>query len=265
MARNLLRLAVVTAALTAATAVMSEPATAHERYRVRQGDTLSAIAVRHRTTVAVLARLNELDPARLLPIGITLRLPERGRGRLTPYRVRRGDTLSGIALEHGLAVAEIARVNGLNPADLLIEGRRLMLPAGPSKDSIRASLRRWADRYKIPRALALALAWQESGHQAHVVSEAGAVGVMQVMPTTWMYVEASLVGHRVPHTTSGNIHVGLCYLRHLLNTFGNTQRALAAYLQGEGSVKTEGIQPATRVYIADILAISRRLRGGSRV
>ena len=255
---------VVTAAVTAATAVVSQPALAHERYRVRPGDTLSAIAVRHHTTVAALSRLNRLDPAGLLPVGITLRLPERRHERLTPYRVRRGDTLSGIALEHGLTVAEIARFNGLNPAGVLLAGRRLMLPAGPSKGTIRASIKRWADRYRIPRPLALALAWQESGHQAHVVSEAGAVGVMQVMPTTWTYVENALIGHRVPHTVDGNVRIGLCYLRHLLNTFGNTQRALAAYLQGEGSVRTDGIQPASRPYIANILAIARHL-GGSHV
>lgn len=258
MATALLRLVLVAAALTAATAVVSEPATAHGRYRVQPGDTLTAIAVRHYTTVAALARLNAFDPARLLPVGMTLRLPERRRDRLIPYRVRRGDTLSGIAYGHGLTVAELARINGLNPAGLLIEGRRLLLPAGLSKESIRGSIKRWADHYRIPRALALALAWQESGHQASVVSDAGAIGVMQVMPTTWTYVETSLIGHRVPHTAEGNIHVGLSYLRHLLNTFGNTQRALAAYLQGEGSVKADGIQPATRPYIANILAISRR-------
>lgn len=168
------QLLVAAAVAAVAAAAVCEAAAAHVRYRVRPGDTLTAIAARHHTTVAALARLNELGPADLLPVGITLRLPDRPRERLTPYFVRLGDTLSEIAFEHGVTVAEIARINGLDPAELLIEGRRLMLPAGPPKERIRASINRWAGHYRIPRFLALALAWQESGYQARVVSEAGA-------------------------------------------------------------------------------------------
>ncbi len=258
--RPLFRLLLASAAAAAVVAGSSEPAAAHERYRVRPGDTLTGIATRHHTTVATLARLNKLDPDELLPAGVTLRLPERARERLTPYVVRLGDTLSHIALGHGLTVAEIARVNRLDPADPLVEGRRLMLPAGPPGHVIRASIRRWADHYRIPRSLALALAWQESGHQARVVSEAGAVGVMQVMPGTWAYVETFLIGRPIPRSPDGNVRVGLSYLRHLLSTFGNTQRALAAYIQGEHSVQTRGIYRSTRRYIANILAIARHLR-----
>ncbi len=249
---------VVAAALVAAWAC--PPASAAARYRVRPGDSLTAIAARFHTSVSVLARLNKLDPDRVLVIGTRLRLPAPPAGRqLTPYVVRPGDTLSHIAFGHGLTVAEVARLNGLDPNGVLLAGRRLLLPGGPSKQAIRESIRRWADHYGIPRSLALALAWQESGHQAHVVSAAGAVGVMQVMPGTWRYVEVNLIGRRVPHTAEGNVHVGLAYLRHLLNTFGNTQLALAAYLQGEHSVRAEGIYRSSRRYVANILAIAARL------
>jgi LysM repeat protein len=265
MARTaVLRLVVATTATALVVAALCEVAAAHDRYHVRPGDTLSTIAARHHTSVATLARLNKLEPAAVLPVGITLRLRRRTPERLIPYRVRLGDTLSDIAFKHGLTVARIARINHLDPAALLVEGRRLVLPAGPSKRTIRASINRWADHYRIPRFLALALAWQESGHQAHVVSEAGAIGVMQVMPSTWTYVETFLIGHRVRHTPDGNARVGLSYLRHLLNTFGNTQRALAAYLQGEHSVKTEGIHRSTRSYIANIRAIAHPLSATSR-
>jgi LysM repeat protein len=235
-------------------------AAASGRYRVRAGDTLTAIALEHHTSVARLARLNSIDPNRLLPIGFELRLPQRPTGRsLEPYVVRAGDTLSQIAADRGIAVADVARINHLDSDGLLLEGQRLVLPAGASKKEIRASIQRWADYYRIPRALALALAWQESGHQAFVVSDAGATGVMQVMPKTWAYVEDVLIGKQVPHTADGNAHVGLAYLRHLLNMFGNTQRALAAYLQGDNSVRTHGIFPATRSYVANILAIAGRM------
>jgi LysM repeat protein len=248
-------------AATVMLAWTSAPAAAAggERYRVRAGDTLTALAVRHRTTVGALVRLNKLDPMGVLPIGVVLILPERRTPqRLERYVVRYGDTLSQIAFLHGTDVEHIARINHLDPEGVLLKGQRLLLPKGPGRQAIRASIQRWADHYRIPRPLALALAWQESGHQADVISKAGAIGVMQVMPDTWAYVQQVLIGRPIPHTPDGNVRVGLAYLRHLLNLFGNTQRALAAYLQGDESVRTEGIHRSTRRYIANILAIAGR-------
>ena len=46
-----------------------------QRYVVRPGDTLTAIAARHRSTVRALARTNRLDPARILPVGRRLQVP----------------------------------------------------------------------------------------------------------------------------------------------------------------------------------------------
>jgi LysM repeat protein len=261
-ARALVRLLLAVAVAAVAVGWACGQAEASERYRVRAGDTLTAIAIAHHMTVAKLARLNKLDPQQVLLIGSPLRISQPASGEhLAPYVVRPGDTLSGIASGRGIRVADIARINRLDPQALLLEGRRLLLPEGPGKQEIRASIRRWADHYRIPRALALALAWQESGHQAQVVSSAGAVGTMQVVPGTWRYVETVLLGRSVPHTPDGNVLVGLTYLRHLLNTFGNTQRALAAYLQGEYSVRTQGIYRSTRPYVASILAIASRMRG----
>jgi LysM repeat protein len=262
LSKRLVRLIPAVAAVTAL-GWTSGPAAASVLYHVRAGDTLTAIAADHHTTVPVLARLNRLDPERSLPIGLALRLPERHVAQsLAPYVVRHGDTLSQIAFARGITLAYIVRVNHLEPDAPLLEGQRIVLPrARSSRRAIQASIRRWALHYRIPQSLALALAWQESGHQADVVSEAGAIGVMQVMPKTRAYVESILIGRPIPDTPDGNVRVGLAYLRHLLNLFGNTQRALAAYLQGDNSVRTQGILPSTRRYIANILAIATRNGG----
>ena len=59
----------------ASPAASSEPATSGETYRVKSGDTLSAIAARFNTTVRVLADLNGItDPSRLR-VGQVLKLP----------------------------------------------------------------------------------------------------------------------------------------------------------------------------------------------
>jgi peptidoglycan hydrolase-like protein with peptidoglycan-binding domain len=64
------------AALSLATRVPVEPRAVRGRtYVVRPGDTLTAIAQRHRTTVHLLARANGLDPSRFLLIGTRIRVP----------------------------------------------------------------------------------------------------------------------------------------------------------------------------------------------
>jgi LysM repeat protein len=53
----------------------AEPPTATRSYRVRSGDTLSSIAARYKTTVAVLAALNKISDPRLIRVGQVLRIP----------------------------------------------------------------------------------------------------------------------------------------------------------------------------------------------
>jgi Transglycosylase SLT domain/Putative peptidoglycan binding domain len=126
--------------------------------------------------------------------------------------------------------------------------------------SVRALLDRWADYYGVDRHLVRGLAWQESGYQASVVSAQGAVGVMQMTPSAWSFVELFVVGHPVAPTVEGNIRVGVAYLHYLQKLFGgDTVRAVAAYLQGPKSVAEYGISAETQVYVDDVLALSHRL------
>ena len=83
---------------------------------------------------------------------------------------------------------------------------------------------------------------------------------MQIVPGTWSYVETVLIGRRVPRTASGNIRVGVAYLRQLLREFGgNNRRALAAWYQGPTSVRKHGALRETKMFVANVLA----LRGSS--
>ncbi len=225
-------------------------------YRVQPGDTLSEIASVHRITVGAIARLNRLDPNGILLAGRLLQLPEPRRA-LVHYRVRAGDTLSEVAGRYGTSVAAIARLNHLDPAAVLPIDRVLLLPAPRSSHpAVQASILRWAARYGVRPKLALGLAWQESGYQPGLTSEAGAWGVLQVMPATWAYAETVLIGNRVPRTIDGGIQVGMAYLHHLLRTFRQERRALAAYLQGERSVRENGILPSSKQYVANVLALA---------
>jgi len=183
-----------------------------------------------------------------------------------------GNSLSAIAHRAGISLAKLARLNGLDPAKPLLIGTKLRLPAAVSARpaptavsasnaaSVRASLDRWSTHYGVDPRLARALAWMESGYQNDVVSPVGAQGVMQLLPSTWTYVEQVLIGHRVQHDADGNVRVGLAYLHHLLGAFGGNERlALSGWYQGERSVKARGPYKVSKAFVADVLALRRRM------
>jgi hypothetical protein len=127
-----------------------------------------------------------------------------------------------------------------------------------SAPQVRALLNSWAGHYGVDRQLVRAVAWMESGYQTDLTSSVGAWGVMQILPGTWSYVETVLIGRKVPRTASGNIRVGVAYLRQLLREFdGSERRALAAWYQGPTSVRKRGAIPETKVFVANVLALRR--------
>jgi hypothetical protein len=96
-----------------------------------------------------------------------------------------------------------------------------------------------------------AVAWQESRGRMDVVSAKGALGVMQLMPTT-----AAELGVD-PTNRADNIRGGAMYLRQQLDRFGSLPLALAAYNAGPGAVMRYGGVPPyreTRDYVAKILS-----------
>jgi hypothetical protein len=121
---------------------------------------------------------------------------------------------------------------------------------------VRALLDYWAGHYGVDRKLVRAVAWMESGYQTNLTSAAGAWGVMQILPVTWSYAETVLIGAKVPRTASGNIRVGVAYLRQLLREFGGDERkALAGWYQGPAAVRKRGILRESKVFIANVLAL----------
>jgi peptidoglycan hydrolase-like protein with peptidoglycan-binding domain len=177
--------------------------------------------------------------------------------------VKPGETLTAIADRHGTTVRELASRNRLDPRSVLLIGTRLVVPSGTNaaaRSSVRSSLDRWAAHYGVDASLARALAWQESGWQSEIRSSAGAVGVMQVTPATWSFVEMFVIGRQVPRTADGNVRVGVAYLDHLLREFrGNVRLALGGYYQGPASVRRNGLFAETKRFVANVLALRGRV------
>ncbi|MGI9112409.1 MAG: peptidoglycan-binding protein [Gaiellaceae bacterium] len=221
----------------------------------------TVLAVRRFQRRAKLAVDGIAGPATLRALGgaaRSTRLPDRR------YLVRAGDSLTAIAEKHETSLRSLASANRLDPARPLLIGTRLRIPRAASAplaappSLVRATITATATRYGVDPSLARALAWMESGFQPHVVSSAGALGVMQVTPPTWNFVETVLLGSNVPRTTEGNIRVGVVFLRHLLREFSGDERlALAAYYQGAKAVREHGLYDETRTYVEAI----RSLRG----
>jgi len=199
-------------------------------------------------------------------LGLQTRIPVRAeRVSMRLYVVKPGDSLTLIARRSHKTLSNLAQLNKLNPRRYLIIGTKLRLPASvsvsaTSATSVRSSIDRWAAHFGVDPSLARALAWMESGYQNDVVSSVGAQGVMQLLPSTWKYVENVLIGHRVQHTADGNVQVGLALLHHLLGAFGGDERlALAAWYQGERAVRKHGVYEVSKVFVSDVEALKTRM------
>jgi LysM repeat protein len=213
-------------------------------------------------------------PATFAALGLQTAVPVRAAMvplSLRSYTVKPGDSLTAIARKHKTTLSKIAKVNKLNPAKPLLIGVKLRIPSttatrtttavsATNAGTVRSSLDHWAAHYGIDASLARALAWMESGYNNEVVSSVGAQGIMQLLPSTWDYVETVLIKHPVAHDADGNVHVGLAYLNHLLHAFnGNEHLALAGWYQGERAVRAHGTYKVSKVFVADVLALRQRM------
>jgi hypothetical protein len=116
-----------------------------------------------------------------------------------------------------------------------------------------------ARTYNLDPKLLHAIAKVESNYNPRAVSPKGALGVMQLIPST-----ARLVGVSDPFDPRENIHGGARYLRYLLDKFGDLTLALAAYNAGPKAVEAYGGIPPyaeTQRYVRSVLSLYQRLKG----
>ena len=176
------------------------------RHRVRRGETLSAIARRHGVSVAAIKQANNMKGSVIHP-GSTLVIPRGGStasaatvatarpevaAQVTErppttaaaapqsrvHTIKSGDTLWGVARQHGVTVPALAAANGLTTNSRLTVGMRLQIPGGGAAASTAAANETTRMTYKVQR-----------GDTLSQIAERFNVSVRQLM--TWNQIRSS--------------------------------------------------------------------------
>lgn len=125
--------------------------------------------------------------------------------------------------------------------------------------SYRREIEAASGHYGVDRALVRAVIHAESAFRPYAISDAGAQGLMQLMPAT-----AERFAVDDPFDARQNIRGGVRYLAWLLKRFnGNLTLALAGYNAGEASVvEYNGVPPyaETQTYVTRVQALTERYR-----
>jgi beta-lactamase class A/LysM repeat protein len=292
------------------------------QHAVKPGETLSGIAVQYGLTVDQLAGLNGIAEPDRVTVGQTVKLPAppatasqppasqavaqasaKPTGAPTEYVVQAGDNLSAIAKSLGVSLRALLEANGLDDPDRLKIGQKLTVPAGatapaattaaaaapkPSAstasapamsqqsapttgqqaapaagDEYGAALDRLAQQYNVDPALVRALAWIDTDGKPQRLDAPGGVGYLTVTDKTFEYIQASLVKRTLDRAnTTDNLEAGVAYVASMLKWGSEETKGLAGFLQGPGSVRTNGIRPAIDEQIKRILTLRDRLKQG---
>src|SRR5438270_13784248 len=177
-------------------------------YKVHWGDTLTGIAWRYRSTIWTLARVNYIRNVNLIFVGQELCIPYRRSGG------------SGLGNGSGRGLQSNGRVLWYDYAAL----------DWSSRGQVASMLRTVAHNYGLPVNLVMAIAWQESGWNQHVIARDGGIGIMQIMPATAQGLNRQVRGHYDPYKLRDNIELGAIYLHSLWQGFhGNQTKVSSAY------------------------------------
>jgi len=120
-----------------------------------------------------------------------------------------------------------------------LDGERIRLPQTTVND-IATSIHEASSRFKLPPEMILAVIRIESAFDINAQSDKGAVGLMQILPSTAQEIAQELRmewhGDQILRDPQANIEMGVYYLTKLIAQFNNLSVALAAYNHGPGRI-----------------------------
>ncbi len=117
---------------------------------------------------------------------------------------------------------------------------RIDMPPGEVWN-IATTIDRVASKYRIEPEMLLAIIHTESAFRSDAVSSKGAVGLMQLLPSTAEEVAREIdlewTGEEVLRDPEANIELGSYYLSKLRDRFDSMEAAVVAYNEGPGRVE----------------------------
>jgi len=274
--------------------VLPASAPADYSHVVQRGETLTSVAAVDGLSIEAIAQANRISPQAELVAGQILLIPPRsaesaGVGAAATKVAQRTETVSVATTTVSVSTETSTDPDADNDTDASAKTdastrtnasaqtrattytRRSTPSSGsqgtpqPTQQLVSSGdIAAIAAQNGVPASLAEAIAWQESGWNNDEVSGIGAVGVMQIVPSTWTWIDRYLTPSAPLGTASAaeNIRAGVLLLRDLLAVTGDDHAmAIAGYYQGLASVKAHGMYPGTRLYVDDVLALQQRFGG----
>lgn len=163
----------------------------------------------------------------------------------------RASGLRGVAQRIALLLLSGLPIASVMPAITMAQDAPIARtsPRDPFADHIAEASR----CFGIPITWIKAVMRAESAGDPRAISSAGAMGLMQIMPSTWADLRARYGLGRDPYDERDNILAGTAYLRELHNRYGSPG-FLAAYNAGprryEESLTGRPLPANTRAYVA---------------
>jgi LysM repeat protein len=142
-------------------------------YVVKQGDTLTGIAIRLGTTVGTIMNANVICNPNLIFVGQPLIIPHSGidlpkAGGYPYYIVHNGDTLSCLSSQFSQSISSLTEVNQLSDPNLIVVGQELLV------------------RFETPNPRELSTVWNRmGGEQCEEMSSLQVHGVFYIGTFLW--------------------------------------------------------------------------------
>ncbi|MDP4611373.1 MAG: LysM peptidoglycan-binding domain-containing protein [Opitutales bacterium] len=124
-------------------------------YIVQNGDTLSHIALRNGVPESALKKANNLN-SDLIRVGQKLKIPTSENASIGDFdsgiihEVKRGDTLGGIAMTHGVSISNLKRANNIS-SDVIQIGQKLKIPVIVSTEDLLSHVRAQTVKIAVQR------------------------------------------------------------------------------------------------------------------
>jgi soluble lytic murein transglycosylase-like protein len=179
-----------------------------------------------------------------------------GRGQETQRRVALLAIIAVVSCAWAIALGNNS-VPSVEAAAAAATGAPAQTKLCPVPKSLRPAFAAAANDSALPPAMLYAVAKVESNLRQDVESAAGARGLLQVMPATAAALALNIDDPRT------NMLAGARYLRQMLDQFGSSDLALAAYNAGPTAVTAAGGAPSAQVltYVENVNRLWRSVAG----